>query len=66
MKSDSVVVAVIIAFAMFFAGVLLGGIVKNGQVRKEAVNAGVAEWVAGEHGGAEFRWRDCRRGANDG
>lgn len=64
MKSDSVVVAVIIAFGVFFAGVLLGGLTRDRQVKADAIKAGVAEWVADERGNAEFRWRDC--GEDDG
>lgn len=29
------------------------------QVRHEAVQANVAEWVVGEHGQPEFQWLKC-------
>ena len=63
MKNDLPVLLVLIGLAVLCGGLLIGGIVKDRELRAEAINAGAAEWVANKNGSVEFRWRDC--GAND-
>lgn len=64
MSDDNKVHAACIPVSFVF-GLLLGAIAgctagvdaRDKFVRNEAVKAGAAEWVAGEDGEAEFRWR---------
>ena len=43
--------------AMFTIGCFVGRGCGVDSAKTEAVKAGAAEWVAGESGEAEFRWR---------
>jgi hypothetical protein len=48
----------VIAGAMLFiGGCSFGARTMNDVVREEAAKAGAAEWVTGEDGEPEFRWR---------
>jgi len=56
MKEDNSVIYVIVFLAFIF-GILFGNLLGMAQIEKNAVKAGVAEWVAGEGGGAEFKFK---------
>ncbi len=42
---------------IFLAGLVIGAAITEPSFQRQAVKAGVAEWVATESGSAEFRYK---------
>ncbi len=53
---NAVVVLVAAIIVSFFIGAIIGKAVSKGEIRREAIRAGVALWVEGEKGYAVFQW----------
>lgn len=56
MKEDNSLIYVM-GFLIFIFGILFGNFLGMAQIEKDAVKAGVAEWVADEGGGAQFQFK---------
>lgn len=48
---------VIFAVLIFLAGLAVGAAITEPSFQRQAVKAGVAEWIASESGSAEFRFK---------
>ena len=57
MNDSPAPVYILFAVFVFIAAFIIGGIFSGIQWQKEAVKAGVAEWVATESGSAKFRYK---------
>jgi hypothetical protein len=55
--NDNAPIIFVMAVFIFLFGFLAGSGIMDTQWKKDAIKAGVAEWVADENGDAEFKFK---------
>ena len=56
MKHEDIGIFILVVL-VFLAGLAIGAAITEPSFQRQAVKAGVAEWVAAESGSAEFRYK---------